>query len=81
MKNRFSSVIKGLRVDVEGDNIEKALRKFKKKVDNDGRLEDLEKKEEYIKPSVLNRLAKNRAINKARRETMNILGKLDKRTK
>lgn len=81
MKNRFSSVIKGLRVDVEGDNIEKALRKFKKKVDNDGRLEDLEKKEEYIKPSVLNRLAKSRAINKARRETMNILGKLDKRTK
>lgn len=81
MRNRFTSIIKGLRVDVEGDNFEKALRKFKKKVDNDGRLEDLEKKEEYIKPSVLNRLAKSRAINKARRETMNILGKLDKRTK
>lgn len=81
MRNRFTSVIKGLRVDVEGDNFEKALRKFKKKVDNDGRLEDLEKKEEYIKPSVLNRLAKNRAINKARRENMSIMERFDKKSK
>lgn len=81
MRNRFSSVIKGLRVEVEGDAFEKALRKFKKKVDNDGRLDDLEKKEEYIKPSVLNRLAKQRAINKARRERADFFGKFDKKNK
>jgi len=68
MRVRHQSIISGLRVDIEGDNFEKMLRKFKKKVENDGKLDTLDAKREYVKPSVKARLAKQRAIAKTKRE-------------
>jgi ribosomal protein S21 len=62
-----SKIITGLRVEEE-PNFEKMMRKFKKKVKNDGRLETLDAKSEYIKPSVRARRAKAVAISKTRRE-------------
>lgn len=64
---RHKSMISGLRVEDEG-NFEKMMRKFKKKVKNDGKLETLDARSEYIKPSVLARRARAVAISRARRE-------------
>jgi len=62
-------IIKGLRVDDStGDNVERMLRKFKKKVENSGRLDDLDKKREYLKPSIVARRAKAKAVARTRRE-------------
>jgi len=44
--------IKGLNVEVRNDNVNDALRKFKKKVQEDGKLQEVKEREEYIKPSV-----------------------------
>jgi len=43
---------KGLRVEVVGDNLNAALRKFKKKVDDSGILIEFIKRQRYEKPSV-----------------------------
>ena len=51
----------GTSVDCRDDNIEKALRRFKKKVQDGGILMDLREREGYIKPSMKRRLAKNQA--------------------
>jgi len=75
MRVRHNSIISGLRVDIEGDNFEKMLRKFKKKVENDGKLDTLDSKREYTKPSVKARLAKQRAVAKTRRENSPKLAK------
>jgi small subunit ribosomal protein S21 len=48
----------GRRVVVKDDNIEKALRKFKKKVSESGLLLELQKRETYTKPSVKNKVAR-----------------------
>jgi ribosomal protein S21 len=49
---------KGLNVSVQGDDINKALRIFKKKVLNDGRLNDFHERQFHTKKSEKNRLAK-----------------------
>jgi small subunit ribosomal protein S21 len=36
----------------EGENISSALRRFKKKIDDSGLLEDLRNREAYVKPSI-----------------------------
>jgi small subunit ribosomal protein S21 len=36
----------------EGENISSALRRFKKKIDDSGLLEDLKNREAYVKPSI-----------------------------
>ena len=41
----------------ENENINQALRRFKKKVDDSGVLEDLRKKEHYIKPTTARKKA------------------------
>ena len=51
----------GLSVRVDRDNIEKALRIFKKKVMNDGILKDLKKSQFYEKPSEKKRREKAEA--------------------
>lgn len=67
MRNR-EPIIKGLRVDDHGEGFERMLRKFKKKVENSGRLDDLDKKREYLKPSIVERRAKSRAVARTKRE-------------
>jgi len=45
----------------DGEPFEKALRRFKKKVEDSGLMEDLRKKECYLKPSVLRKTQKSAA--------------------
>ena len=49
------------KVIVGDNNIEKALRKFKKKVAESGILQEVRQRQEYIKPTVKRKIAKNLA--------------------
>lgn len=51
----------GLKVEVVNDQVEKALRKFKKKVTESGLLQDLREREFYEKPTTARKKAKNQA--------------------
>lgn len=51
-------IISGLSVEVRNGDVNGALRKFKKKVQEDGILQDLRAKEFYEKPSVKRKKAK-----------------------
>lgn len=46
----------------EGENIEKALKKFKRKFEKTGVVKELRSRQQYDKPSVLKRLKMERAI-------------------
>lgn len=46
----------------EGDNIEKALKKFKRKFEKTGAVRELRARKTYEKPSVKKRVAKMKAI-------------------
>jgi small subunit ribosomal protein S21 len=51
----------GLKVEVVNDQVEKALRKFKKKVQESGLLQELREREFYEKPTTARKKAKNSA--------------------
>jgi small subunit ribosomal protein S21 len=53
--------LNGRKVIVKDGNVEKALRKFKKKVSESGLLMELQERETYTKPSVKKKLAKSLA--------------------
>ena len=46
----------------DGDNIERALKKFKRKFDKTGAIRELRSRKAFEKPSVKRRLAKEKAI-------------------
>lgn len=46
----------------EGENIEKALKKFKRKFEKTGVVKELRRRQQFDKPSVINRLKKERAV-------------------
>ena len=46
----------------EGENIEKALKKFKRKFEKTGVVKELRRRQQFDKPSVTKRLQKERAI-------------------
>ena len=46
----------------EGENIERALKRFKRKFDKTGVIKELRARQQYDKPSVLRRLKMERAI-------------------
>lgn len=46
---------------VTDGNVEKALRKFKKKIQNSGVLQDLRDRETYVKPTTRRKTAKSMA--------------------
>jgi len=48
----------------EGDNIERALKRFKKKFDRTKRMRELRERKEFVKPSVINLEAKKKAVYK-----------------
>jgi small subunit ribosomal protein S21 len=52
----------GLKVEVVNDQVEKALRKFKKKVTESGLLQELREREFYEKPTTARKKAKNQAV-------------------
>jgi small subunit ribosomal protein S21 len=57
MFEKFNKV-NGNKVLVVNDNVEKALRKFKKKVSESGLLQDLREREFYEKPTTARKKAK-----------------------
>jgi small subunit ribosomal protein S21 len=59
---------KGTTVTVRDGNVEKALRKFKKKIQDSGKLEELRERESYEKPTTTRRLAKNKAVRRAQKQ-------------
>ena len=52
---------KGRRVSVIDGNIEKALRKFKKKITDQGLLQEVRDRQEFVKPTVKRKIAKGQA--------------------
>lgn len=58
----------GSKVIVQNDNWEKALRLFKKKITDSGKLIELKEKEFYEKPSVTRRKTKNQQARRAQRK-------------
>jgi small subunit ribosomal protein S21 len=59
---------KGTTVSVKDGNVEKALRKFKKKIQESGKLEELREREQYEKPTTTRRLAKNKAVRRYQKQ-------------
>jgi small subunit ribosomal protein S21 len=59
---------KGTSVTVKDGNVEKALRKFKKKIQESGKLEELREREQYEKPTTSRRLAKNKAVRRHQKQ-------------
>ena len=51
----------------EGENIEKALKKFKRKFEKTGIVKELRSRQQFDKPSVVKRLKKERADRKSTR--------------
>lgn len=52
----------GLTTSVKDGNIEKALRKLKKKVNNDGRLAEAKARKDFTKPTEERKIAKAAAV-------------------
>ncbi len=59
--------VTGNLVYVTNDNVEKALRKFKKKVQESGVLQTLRERETYEKPTTRKKKAKNAAVRRWRK--------------
>lgn len=53
--------LQGRRIEVQDGNVEKALRKLKKRVAESGLLIELRERETYTKPSVQRKIAKSLA--------------------
>ena len=53
--------LNGRRVAVNDGNVEKAMRKFKKKIQNSGLLLELRERETYVKPTTRRKLKKGAA--------------------
>lgn len=58
----------GSMVIVQNDNVEKALRTFKKKILESGKLIELKEKEFYEKPTTKRRRTKNQQIRRAQKK-------------
>ena len=73
--------IQGLKVEVKYDNVDRALKKLRKKVDEDGRIKEYGERQEFQKPSMKRKLDKKRAIKryekKLREESRSLLRKFD----
>lgn len=52
---------KGRRVLVQDGNVEKALRKFKKKITDMGLLQEVRDREQFVKPTIERKLKKSQA--------------------
>ena len=74
MTNSNKVICRGNSVLVQNDNVEKAMRKFKKKVLESGLLRELKERETYEKPTTARKkkkaAAKNRWQKKLRSESL-----------
>lgn len=57
----------GSKVIVQNDNVEKALRLFKKKIQDSGKLIELREKEFFEKPTTRRRRVKNQQVRRAQK--------------
>jgi len=62
--NKFDRSIRGNSVEVKNDDVNKALKKFKKKVQDSGLLQDLRDREFYEKPTTKRKRKKAAAKNR-----------------
>lgn len=67
-KNDIANLCRGNTVTVTNDNVEKAMRKFKKKVLESGLLRELKERETYEKPTTARKKAKAAAKNRWRKK-------------
>lgn len=63
-----NAIINGLRVEVRNNDVNKAMRKFKKKVAEDGILQDLRKREFFESRGTKRRKAKEAAIRRYKKQ-------------
>jgi small subunit ribosomal protein S21 len=61
-------IVKGLKVEVKDGNVTQALRKFKNKVDDSGKLEDFRSKMFYEKPTTKRKRKKGAAKARLRKQ-------------
>lgn len=51
----------GRKVQVHDNNVEKALRKFKKKISDSGLLQEVRERQEFVKPTTKRKVAMSQA--------------------
>lgn len=73
-KNRNCVTITGAKVEVRNGDVNGALRRLKKILDNDDRQKELSKREFFEKPSLANRRARQQAKKRTEREQVKHLG-------
>jgi small subunit ribosomal protein S21 len=56
----------------EGENIERALKKYKKKFEKTGRMREIRRRKEFVKPSILDRQQRIKAAYKQRLQSKDI---------
>ena len=61
IKRKTRNNLSGLKVEVEDGKFESSLRALKRKVENAGLLNEVRERQEYVKPSVKRKVAKNAA--------------------
>lgn len=66
--NKRNEPLMGSKVIVQHDNVEKALRLLKKKINDDSKLKLLKDREYYEKPSVERRRTKNQQVRRAQKK-------------
>jgi small subunit ribosomal protein S21 len=64
----------GLTVEVQNGNVEQALRKFKKKVNNSGIIQEYRERTEYVKPTTKRTKAKKQAVSRNKKRVSQELG-------
>lgn len=65
----------GLTVNVRGDDVNTAIKVFKKKVQKSGILKDLRNKRYYVSKGQKRKLAKEATLRRLRRETLKLMKK------
>ena len=58
----------GITIEVRGNNVEKALRVLKKKLNKDGQMKELKLRQYYQKPSEIKREKKKEGIRRFKKE-------------
>ena len=56
----------------ENENIDRAIRRFKKKYERSGILKEVKRRSYFTKPSVEKRVKRNKAIRRAQRDLMEL---------
>lgn len=60
--------VRGTCVMVKDDQVEKALRKFKNKIQDSGKMDEVRERGEYVKPTTVRRVAANKARRRHQRQ-------------